>query len=137
MSGTFRVRSEAYRGGDGYSVRDADAPASRRFKGKGKGGGLEGVADKHGLAVAVLGMDGRTTTARKVVVHAEKVVVDERVVVEHLYGKRSWQGRTGIAADGLAHREAEDRTKSFAAPEERISHRLDETGRDVLVREKT
>ena len=65
-------------------------------------------------------------TAEIVVVHRRKVVVHQRIGVDHLDGAGEWKDRTRRGARRLAGRERDDGTEPLAAAEEAVAHRLPE-----------
>ena len=64
--------------------------------------------------------------AQVVVVHRRQVVVDERVGVHQLEGRRGRAAAARAARRGLGGRERQDRPDALAAGEQRVPHRLDE-----------
>ena len=88
----------------------------------------EGVAGQHGDAFAEDFVIRGLAPAEIVVVHRGQIVVDERVGVDALDGAGQRQGVRHGAAARLGRREHEGRPHAFAAGEDRVAHRLVNSG---------
>ncbi len=86
--------------------------------------GKEPVAREDRNVLAELLVRCGTPAPHIVVVHRGQVVVNERVRVHQLDGRRRGENGLGLGTRGLCGRQAEHRTHSLAACQERVPHRL-------------
>ena len=129
-SATWPADETAGAAGRGDLAHDLHPPGGRdRVRGGENLEGLreQGVAgeDREGLAEDLV--RGRPPAADVVVVHRRQVVVDQRVGVDHLDGRRHRQRQRAIEAAALRRGEGERRAQALAAPERAVADRLGES----------
>ena len=74
-------------------------------------------------------MTARLASAKRIVVHARQVVVNERIGVDELDGGGATINGGGIGRGGFSGRVGEQRTHSLPTPEDGIAHRFAELDR--------
>src|SRR5579885_1696203 len=92
-----------------------------------EGVGKEAVAAQRGHRLAEHLVAGGTAVPEVIVVHAGEVVVDERIVVNHLDGASKTHRPLRSAADRLARGERKDGAQALSAAEQTVAHRLEKT----------
>src|SRR5829696_495315 len=91
---------------------------------QGQGLSEEGVASEDGHGLAELLVGGRPSPPVVIVVHRRKIVVDQRVGVDELYGGRGREDVGGFGATDPGHLHAQRRPHALAAGEHGVPHGL-------------
>src|SRR5262249_61914067 len=81
--------------------------------------------------VAEHDVNGGPAAPHVVVVHRGQIVVDERVRVQHLEGRRGRERYLAGGAQCLGHRDRQGGPEALARSGRRITHRLDEPPRII------
>src|SRR5579864_6979180 len=90
-----------------------------------KSKGEEKIASEYGMAFGVGFMKRRLSAAHGVVVHAGKIVVDERVSVNELDGACRGEGKFVRGSESFCSCQDELGAKPFSAGKKRVTSRLD------------
>ena len=89
---------------------------------------LKRIAGKKGNRFAERDMAARLASAHRIVVHAWKIIVDERIGVDQLDRSGGGVDVARIGADRFSRGIGEKRADTFAAAQHRIAHRIAESG---------
>ena len=91
-----------------------------------EGAGLQGVAREDRRRLVERFVRARPATAQVVVVHGGKVIVDERVGVQHFHARRDPRGARRRDAEQRGDLKDEEPAQPLAAAERGIAHGLDQ-----------
>jgi hypothetical protein len=89
-----------------------------------KGKAQQAIASENGHGLAKDLMAGWPAAAKVVVIHCGKVVVDERVGMDHLHGTSRRHCRRKTPSTCLSSQQHEHRTQTFPRGQEAVANRL-------------
>ena len=96
----------------------------------------QGVPGEYGNAFAIFDMTCWHTPTQIIVIHARKIVVNERVSVDALHRGSGSERILVVTVTGFGGGQAKNRTQAFTAGEHAVSHRIMDRGRTSACRRK-